>query len=182
MKHRTHEHVPVIHKPPVTAAAHAIQATIKQYDLTKWSYPQLRDSINTSCGNTCMMPYKCISVLCLDMNLLNACKDELHRRLKVYHSWRAKNTPQQPVNDDMSTLRAPIIQENLIGPTSTEPEQVEQDRYFRVPFLRPSAAEQMKKGRGWWYAHFKGQWIVRQLELYPNTAPLLLVAGTCAYI
>ena len=27
-----------------------VQAAIKQYDLTKWSYAQLRDSINTSCG------------------------------------------------------------------------------------------------------------------------------------
>lgn len=113
----------------------------------------------------------------VDVNLLNACKDELHRRLKVYHSWRAKNTPQKPLEEEMNNLRAPIIEENLIGKVSSTATEEVVDRYFRVPFLRPSATEQLNKDRGWWYAHFRGQWIVRQLELYPNTSPLLLVAG-----
>ena len=115
----------------------------------------------------------CLLLQLIDINLLNACKDEMHRRLKVYHSWRAKNTQEE------KSSRAPLGDENIQGggmATPSTDEDNERERYFRVPFLRPSP-DQLDKNRGWWYAHFKGQWIVRQLELYPNTAPLLLVAG-----
>ena len=30
---------------------------------------------------------------------------------------------------------------------------------------------------GWWYAHFDGQWIARQLEYHPDKVPVLLLAG-----
>jgi len=54
-----------------------------------------------------------------------------------------------------------------------------QQRYFRIPFIRP--ADQYKdpqnKKKGWWYAHFDGPWIARQMELHPDKAPILLVAG-----
>lgn len=54
-----------------------------------------------------------------------------------------------------------------------------QQRYFRIPFIRPS--EQYKdpqnKKKGWWYAHFDGPWIARQMELHPDKPPILLVAG-----
>lgn len=53
-----------------------------------------------------------------------------------------------------------------------------QHRYFKVPFLRPSDNDdKSEKTRGWWYAHFDGNWIARQLELHPNQSPLLLYAG-----
>ena len=42
------------------------QSSIKN-KMTSWSYAQLRDVINTSC----------------DVELLEACKEEFHRRLKV---------------------------------------------------------------------------------------------------
>lgn len=47
-------------------------------------------------------------------------------------------------------------------------------RYFRIPFQRPGV-DQSK--RGWWYAHFDGQYVARQMELHPDKAPILLVAG-----
>merc|ERR1712013_266319 len=47
----------------------------KKYDLAKWKYAELRDTINTSC----------------DIELLEACREEFHRRLKVYHAWKARN-------------------------------------------------------------------------------------------
>lgn len=50
-------------------------------------------------------------------------------------------------------------------------------RYFRVPFIRPSEHDRLNRRKGWWYAHFDGQWIARQLELHPDKQPLLLVAG-----
>ena len=42
------------------------QSSVKN-KMTSWSYAQLRDVINTSC----------------DMELLEACREEFHRRLKV---------------------------------------------------------------------------------------------------
>lgn len=50
-------------------------------------------------------------------------------------------------------------------------------RYFRVPFIRPSEHDRLNRRKGWWYAHFDGQWIARQLELHPDKEPLLLEAG-----
>ena len=54
-----------------------------------------------------------------------------------------------------------------------------QQRYFRIPFIRP--ADQYKdpqnKKKGWWYAHFDGPWIARQMELHPDKRPIVLVAG-----
>jgi hypothetical protein len=40
---------------------------VKKHDLSKWKYAELRDTINTSC----------------DIELLEACREEFHRRLKV---------------------------------------------------------------------------------------------------
>lgn len=57
-----------------------------------------------------------------------------------------------------------------------------QQRYFRIPFIRP--ADQYKdpqnKKKGWWYAHFDGPWIARQMELHPDKQPIVLVAGKSA--
>ena len=59
--------------------------------------------------------------------------------------------------------------------TATTEQQAQ--RYFRVPFIRPSEHDRLNRRKGWWYAHFDGQWIARQLELHPDKEPLLLVAG-----
>ena len=45
----------------------------KKYDLSKWKYADLRDTINTSC----------------DLELLKACKEEFHRRLKVTRRFKS---------------------------------------------------------------------------------------------
>ena len=106
--------------------------------------------------------------------MLNACKDELHRRLKVYHSWRTSSAGNESKNLRTPDIAAEKLPSGRVGVHSEEDK--EREKYFRVPFSRPNP-EQLDKNRGWWYAHFKGQWIARQLELYPDTAPLLLVAG-----
>merc|ERR1712137_1304921 len=51
----------------------------KKHDLSKWKYSELRDTINTSC----------------DIELLEACREEFHRRLKVYHAWKARDKKRQ---------------------------------------------------------------------------------------
>jgi len=54
-----------------------------------------------------------------------------------------------------------------------------QQRYFRIPFSKPSDEHRSSDAgvKGLWYAHFDGRWIARQMELYNNKAPILLVAG-----
>lgn len=58
-------------------------------------------------------------------------------------------------------------------------------RYFRIPFVRPTATTpngvtgtpDLNAKRGMWYAHFDGQYVARQMELHPDKSPILLVAG-----
>ncbi|KAM4624830.1 myosin VIb isoform 2-T2 [Polymixia lowei] len=143
-------------------------AGVKKYDLSKWKYAELRDVINTSC----------------DIELLAACREEFHRRLKVYHAWKSKNKKR---NDDGSDQRAPkcvtdYAEQNPAPSIMAQQQEVamnRQQRYFRIPFIRP--ADQYKdpqnKKKGWWYAHFDGPWIARQMELHPDKRPIVLVAG-----
>ncbi|XP_035880265.1 unconventional myosin-VI isoform X4 [Phyllostomus discolor] len=150
----------------------AVQATkaaagSKKYDLSKWKYAELRDTINTSC----------------DIELLAACREEFHRRLKVYHAWKSKNKKRNTETEQ----RAPksvtdYAQQNPAVQLPARQQQIEmnrQQRFFRIPFIRP--ADQYKdpqnKKKGWWYAHFDGPWIARQMELHPDKPPILLVAG-----
>lgn len=49
-----------------------------------------------------------------------------------------------------------------------------EQRFFRVPFVKSSS---LIGEKGWWYSHFDGNYIARQLEIHPNKPPLLLVAG-----
>uniref|UniRef100_A0A8C2IV16 Unconventional myosin-VI n=1 Tax=Cyprinus carpio TaxID=7962 RepID=A0A8C2IV16_CYPCA len=147
--------------------ANKVAAEVKKYDLSKWKYAELRDAINTSC----------------DIELLAACREEFHRRLKVYHAWKSKNKKQ---NTD-TEMRAPksvtdYAQQNPAPPVPARQQESamnRQQRYFRIPFIRP--ADQYKdpqnKKKGWWYAHFDGPWIARQMELHPDKQPILLVAG-----
>uniref|UniRef100_A0A665WRK8 Unconventional myosin-VI n=1 Tax=Echeneis naucrates TaxID=173247 RepID=A0A665WRK8_ECHNA len=158
---------------PLLASGPQVQATkaaagVKKYDLSKWKYAELRDVINTSC----------------DIELLAACREEFHRRLKVYHAWKSKNKKR---NDDGNDQRAPksvtdYAEQNPTPPMTAQHQEVamnRQQRYFRIPFIRP--ADQYKdpqnKKKGWWYAHFDGPWIARQMELHPDKQPIVLVAG-----
>lgn len=66
----------------------------QKYDLSKWKYSELRDAINTSC----------------DIELLEACRHEFHRRLKVYHAWKAKNRKRTTMEENERAPRS--IMEN----------------------------------------------------------------------
>ncbi|PNI88122.1 MYO6 isoform 6 [Pan troglodytes] len=159
----------------------AVQATkaaagTKKYDLSKWKYAELRDTINTSC----------------DIELLAACREEFHRRLKVYHAWKSKNkkrnteteqrAPKSVTDYDFAPFLNNSPQQNPAAQIPARQQEIEmnrQQRFFRIPFIRP--ADQYKdpqsKKKGWWYAHFDGPWIARQMELHPDKPPILLVAG-----
>ncbi|MED6260540.1 Unconventional myosin-VI, partial [Ataeniobius toweri] len=144
-------------------------ANTKKFELSKWKYAELRDAINTSC----------------DIELLAACREEFHRRLKVYHAWKSKNKKRNAETEQ----RAPksvmdyAAQQNLAPPIPARQHEVvmnRQQRYFRIPFIRPGDQykdPQKPQKKGWWYAHFDGPWIARQMELHPDKQPILLVAG-----
>lgn len=155
-----------LRRGPAVQATKAAAGT-KKYDLSKWKYAELRDTINTSC----------------DIELLAACREEFHRRLKVYHAWKSKNKKRNTETEQ----RAPksvtdYAQQNPASQLPARQQEMEmnrQQRFFRIPFIRP--ADQYKdpqnKKKGWWYAHFDGPWIARQMELHPDKPPILLVAG-----
>ncbi|CAJ0593296.1 unnamed protein product [Cylicocyclus nassatus] len=144
------------------------------YDLSNWRYAELRDTINTS----------------TDMDLLLACKEEFHRRLRIYNAWKSRNQADR----ESTTQRAPNavyanaqISERTIMAPQVNPALTMQ-RYFKVPFSRPADIYKNNNNNGYyndsrviqqglWYAHFNGQWIQRQIEMHPNKTPILLVAG-----
>jgi myosin-6 len=85
----------------------------QKYDLSKHTYAQLRDIINTSCGKYFKLQKQKNSTYLIDLELLDACREEFHRRLKVYHAWKLKNrkgkNPSAPPdkNDEIDEERAP---------------------------------------------------------------------------
>ncbi|VTJ59786.1 Hypothetical predicted protein [Marmota monax] len=164
-----------LRRGPAVQATKAAAGT-KKHDLSKWKYAELRDTINTSC----------------DIELLAACREEFHRRLKVYHAWKSKNkkrnteteqrAPKSVTDYDFASFLNNSPQQNPATQLPARQQEVEmnrQQRFFRIPFIRP--ADQYKdpqsKKKGWWYAHFDGPWIARQMELHPDKPPILLVAG-----
>jgi len=182
-----------------TFANKKAEAQYKKMDLAKWKYADLRDTIQSS----------------VDLDILEACREEFHRRLKVYHTWKMKS--QKTAEQEKSaSSRAPglydaasrrgeapkpagslesaankrgdapkplAMQAKMRGdapkppPKGTKGNERPQ-RFFRIPFVRPGeTANSDQKKRGWWFAHFDGQWIARQMELHPDKAPTLLQAG-----
>ncbi|NP_001034635.2 unconventional myosin-VI isoform 3 [Mus musculus] len=164
-----------LRRGPAVQATKAAAGT-KKHDLSKWKYAELRDTINTSC----------------DIELLAACREEFHRRLKVYHAWKSKNkkrnteteqrAPKSVTDYDFAPFLNNSPQQNPAAQLPARQQEIDmkrQQRFFRIPFIRP--ADQYKdpqnKKKGWWYAHFDGPWIARQMELHPDKPPILLVAG-----
>jgi len=152
------------------AAGGATKKADKKFDLSKWKYAELRDTINTSC----------------DIELLESCREEFHRRLKVYHAWKAKNKKKNTTFNEAIRAPSSILEEaNKPSMASLKKPVTNCDhRYFRIPFVRPDGGAEMsinnpahQAGRGWWFAHFDGPWIARQMELHPGRTPILLVAG-----
>ncbi|CAF1657741.1 unnamed protein product [Rotaria magnacalcarata] len=163
----------------------------QKHDLRGHNYAQLRDLINTSC----------------DLELLDACREEFHRRLKVYHAWKLKNrkgknsSAADDKDDELDEDRAPKAILNNAMPVSSASSaskkggqgataasnskgggsgKASEQRFFRIPFLRPneqSSDASDQKKKGWWYAHFDDKWIARQMEIHPNKKPILLVSG-----
>nr|CAD7423965.1 unnamed protein product [Timema monikensis] len=156
----------------------------QKHDLSKWKYSELRDTINTSCDIELLEVLIKLSIK-RNLSFPQACRIEFHRRLKVYHAWKAKNKRRTIMDENE---RAPRSVMDAAAKVRTPRAQVKQpinnnsQRYFRIPFIRPSVAigpqGDANNKRGWWYAHFDGEFVARQMELHPDKPPILLVAGT----
>ncbi|XP_077409022.1 unconventional myosin-VI-like isoform X3 [Vanacampus margaritifer] len=163
---------------PQVQASKAASGANGKHQLSKWKYAELRDAINTSC----------------DIELLAACREEFHRRLKVYHAWKSKNKKRNADTEQRAPKSVtdyggapPVIkgrtsQQNAVPPVPARQYEVSlnrQQRFFRIPFIRPGDQYKDPQGKkkGWWYAHFDGPWIARQMELHPDKHPIILVAG-----
>ncbi|KJH44471.1 hypothetical protein DICVIV_09504 [Dictyocaulus viviparus] len=134
-----------------------------KHDLSAWRYAELRDTINTS----------------TDMELLMACKEEFHRRLRIYNAWKSRN--QSDNEAARTTPRAPNAvytnaQKRSIVAPQVNPALTMQ-RYFKIVISLKIITDSRIVQNGLWYAHFNGQWIQRQIEMHPNKSPVLLVAG-----
>ncbi|KAJ8026463.1 Unconventional myosin-VI [Holothuria leucospilota] len=153
-----------VEEPPVAVMEVPVQASAPaKRDLAKLKYAELRDLINTS----------------TDMEELAACKEEFHRRLKVYRQWKTKNKKAPAAKKEPGHVPESVTQSaaeyNMLAqsPRAPPPQpQPKGQRYFRVPFQAGNIGQ-----RGYWYAHFDGPWIARQMEIHPNKQPVLLVAG-----
>lgn len=163
----------------------------RRYKLESWNYAQLRDTINTSS----------------DIELLEACREEFHRRLKVYHQWKFRNSfkgIRPTAGEKQSKARNGATTNAAVSSTSKAhlraPESVmnsfyaENENGFRNPFIaddgnvdvrgkneqrffRLSFLQNGANSKGMWYAHFNGKWIARQMEIHSEREPILLVAG-----
>nr|CAI5863971.1 unnamed protein product [Callosobruchus analis] len=96
-----------------------------KYDLSKWKYSELRDTINTSC----------------DIELLEACRHEFHRRLKVYHAWKAKNRKRTVTTYEDERAPRSVLESAAKSAQRTAQQKVavldnNGQRYFRIPFQR----------------------------------------------
>eukprot|EP00049_Salpingoeca_infusionum_P012421 m.227482 g.227482 ORF g.227482 m.227482 type:complete len:1222 (+) comp15178_c0_seq1:220-3885(+) len=139
------------------------EALHKKHDLSKWKYADLRDTINTSC----------------DVDLLEACREEFHRRLKVYHAWKMKNMKKQQQSGRVPSALSSAAEKRGAAPAppKKKKKQDRPQRFFRIPFIRPGDKKDPYRKKGWWFAHFDGEWIARQMELHPGSDAVLLVAG-----
>ncbi|KFB38085.1 AGAP000776-PA-like protein [Anopheles sinensis] len=168
--------------PPALRKSEAIRAQQQlvekqKHDLSKWKYSELRDAINTSC----------------DIELLEACRHEFHRRLKVYHAWKTKNRKRTTMDENERAPRSVMEAAARTQPRLTPKQEIvptgSVHRYFRIPFIRSGSGGGQESGgtgissaddsnkRGWWFAHFDGQYVARQMELHADKPPILLVAG-----
>uniref|UniRef100_A0A8C1L1Q1 Unconventional myosin-VI n=1 Tax=Cyprinus carpio TaxID=7962 RepID=A0A8C1L1Q1_CYPCA len=162
-----------------------VEATLRRYLLPLNQANGIPSDICPAHPTAKHAPYSSLTSILtpVDIELLAACREEFHRRLKVYHSWKSKNKKRNTQDEQ----RAPkavtdYAQQNPLVPVVPRQQEIvinRQQRFFRIPFIRPGDQykDPQNKKKGWWYAHFDGPWIARQMELHPDKHPILLVAG-----
>eukprot|EP00052_Salpingoeca_macrocollata_P033197 m.327171 g.327171 ORF g.327171 m.327171 type:complete len:216 (+) comp48210_c0_seq1:72-719(+) len=96
-----------------------------------------------------------------NVNTLEVARDEFHRRLRAHgcrrplrQRWHEKSTPSETPAEAAAATACP--------------------RCFQVAIPKNNAAG---RPRGWWFIHYEGSRPARQMELFPDRPPLLLLAG-----
>ncbi|CAJ0561501.1 unnamed protein product, partial [Mesorhabditis spiculigera] len=169
--------------PPPTASSSPVAsdgpsaAKRAKYDLATWKYAALREQINTSD----------------DAELVMACKEEFHRRLRTFSEWKTKNQTDKEkkteANRDvpLALQKTEQPKRTLVGAQPIANLVSTQQRYFKAPLEVPLAMMQSSNPtavvrsfgppKGMWYAHFNGQWVQRQIEVRNTGEAVLLIAG-----
>merc|ERR1719261_1092903 len=112
------------------------EALHKKHDLSKWKYADLRDTINTS----------------VDIDLLEACREEFHRRLKVYHAWKMKNQNKATSKAQARAPEALAANAKARGSAPARPPKQKKERpqrFFRIPFVKPGEKKTAGAKKGW---------------------------------
>ncbi|KAI0989237.1 hypothetical protein GJ496_004880 [Pomphorhynchus laevis] len=149
---------------------------VAKYNLTSWKYAQLRDTINTSC----------------ELELLQACREEFHRRLKAYHTWKSRNKAKGAPVDRRVPVEIIEAIKNMRAIVGSETVVENEQRFFRVIVndcvdgVGNNYDNNSKSGAGnirltkpesSWYAHFDGKWICRQVEVIEGKPKRPMIAG-----
>lgn len=96
----------------------------------------------------------------------------------MYHAWKAKNRKRTTMDENERAPRSVMDAANRTPRLQQKNVVIENSqRYFRIPFIRPNTVGGDQSKRGWWFAHFDGQYVARQMELHPEKPPVLLIAG-----
>lgn len=83
-------------------------------DLSSWTYTQMRVAINNSTGRLPMLASGDAGISRApvtrllsnsDITLLEACREEFHRRLKSYNNWKARNATRMGTNEHTAPKR-----------------------------------------------------------------------------
>ncbi|XP_066993840.2 unconventional myosin-VI [Anabrus simplex] len=126
----------------------------------KMTLAQLRDTINTA----------------NDVEFIKACREEVMLRMKTFHSWKEKQQKNKYSSPGM-ILKKQASQGSPNHLASMKDCESKSQRYFRAPLVRPSQVNSLLSTRGWWYAHFDGRYVARQMEVFPDKPARLLRSG-----
>lgn len=72
-----------------------------------------------------------------------ACRHEFHRRLKVYHAWKAKNRKRTTMEENERAPKS-VMEAAAKAPPRVQPKQeisTAAHRYFRIPFMRANGTD-----------------------------------------
>uniref|UniRef100_A0AC34G0V5 Myosin motor domain-containing protein n=1 Tax=Panagrolaimus sp. ES5 TaxID=591445 RepID=A0AC34G0V5_9BILA len=130
---------------------------VGENDLSKYTHSELREMMNNA----------------TDIEWVRACQSEFHRRMHFFNGWRFKAAPSKLLARPVGKSKTPPLLP-LILPKTVERKQ----RYFRAPLSnRKRGASSSSPEKGFWFTHFDGEFIVREIELKPRVTPILFLAG-----
>ncbi|TKR77185.1 hypothetical protein L596_018202 [Steinernema carpocapsae] len=145
--------------PPFKKSKMAI-VSVNGIDLSNWSYHLIREAMNDPST---------------EESLKEACKAEFHRRLHAYKGWTShnKNHKKGAAKDERKIFKNPPMVP--FKPKVAEPSEAKEgapaleDRYFKVSYANG-------QGVGYWFGHFAGQFLSRQLEIPPKGSMIRMKA------